>query len=639
MFIQPFAAKGSTLKVLIIARISTVNQDPRSLDAQIELCKKFVNERYKGPVEFFDIASQGSGERLDRVELIEAENRIESRKYDLVISEDLGRIVRRSRAIDFCESCEDCETRMIAINDGIDTVDKKWRRNAYFAAMKHEESNEDTSDRIKRQMDHNFISNGGCVNNFPWGLVKPPGCKSDAELYWTPEARSLIPELFNKLENSNASYNLLARWMRERGADGMSPKKLARLIHNPIVCGYRRRGIHRTRRFNQTGRRRAIVAPEDQIIKRHCAHLQLIEPAQFDRVNRLLAERNAQYKVGADGIDPRKGRPKRRTTWPGQQLICGICGRFFNWGGHGQPNHLVCAGVKDYKCWNTTSVNGSISRTRIAQAILTEIMSLRGFDEMLVAEFRAKAETAGAERGARRKKLEDEWTKLSDQIRKLIDSIAEDGNLKSLKEAVRQREEQLTRIEDDLEIIKRTPLPKIELPPMQTLKDNVKTAFEQMLAEPGEVPDLIKTLVPEIILVPHRLYDSGHTVLRAVIELHLAGFVSSQEISQELEELLKRRIVVDLFDSPQREAIRKRVQVLIQCEPCRTLKEIAKELGVTETAVQRSVALQKALSANRVADPHIRVTEPPENARQRMHRHPDYLFEPLPGFTPPNLDQ
>jgi hypothetical protein len=66
-----------------------------------------------------------------------------------VIAEDLGRIMRRSRVVAFCESCEDHKTRVIAINDDLDTNRKKWRRNAFWAAMKHEESNEDTSDRLK----------------------------------------------------------------------------------------------------------------------------------------------------------------------------------------------------------------------------------------------------------------------------------------------------------------------------------------------------------------------------------------------------------------------------------------------------------------------------------------------------------
>src|ERR1700735_381522 len=94
-----FLPKSAILIVLIIARISTINQDARSLLAQIELCKKYIRDRYGDhPIEFIEIESQGSGERLDRAELGEAEARIEGGTIDVVIAEDLGRIMRRTRA-------------------------------------------------------------------------------------------------------------------------------------------------------------------------------------------------------------------------------------------------------------------------------------------------------------------------------------------------------------------------------------------------------------------------------------------------------------------------------------------------------------------------------------------------------------
>src|ERR1700733_8294616 len=104
---------GFELLVLIIARISTVHQDHRSLNDQIALCEKFVRDSYAGPVRFVHIQGQGSGELLDRKDLADAEAAVESGRYDLVIVEDLGRVCRRNRAIDFCEQCEDAGTRLI----------------------------------------------------------------------------------------------------------------------------------------------------------------------------------------------------------------------------------------------------------------------------------------------------------------------------------------------------------------------------------------------------------------------------------------------------------------------------------------------------------------------------------------------
>src|SRR4051812_24923786 len=85
---------GMTLNVLGICRISTANQDPRSLQDQEALLRRFIAHHYAGSVNFHIIASQGSGEYLDRRELVEAEEKVESRIFDLVLAEDLGRVCR-----------------------------------------------------------------------------------------------------------------------------------------------------------------------------------------------------------------------------------------------------------------------------------------------------------------------------------------------------------------------------------------------------------------------------------------------------------------------------------------------------------------------------------------------------------------
>src|SRR3954447_12535786 len=151
---QMLPRDGRHLRVLMIARISTVHQDARSLDDQVALCQGHVRSRYHGPTRFTLIQGRGSGETLDRKDLADAEAAVESGTYDLVIVEDLGRICRRNRAVDFCELCEDRDTRLIAVNDTIDTARGDWRLSAFFASFKHESGNKDTAQRIRRSQRH-----------------------------------------------------------------------------------------------------------------------------------------------------------------------------------------------------------------------------------------------------------------------------------------------------------------------------------------------------------------------------------------------------------------------------------------------------------------------------------------------------
>jgi len=118
---------GIQLRVLGIARISGDKQDELSLNDQEALYRDWLDAHCDGPFQLTMIAGEGSGERLDRDEWGRASQAVETSCYDLVITEDLGRIVRRIHAFLFCELAEDHCTRVIAINDHIDTADEGWR--------------------------------------------------------------------------------------------------------------------------------------------------------------------------------------------------------------------------------------------------------------------------------------------------------------------------------------------------------------------------------------------------------------------------------------------------------------------------------------------------------------------------------
>ena len=167
---------GKALRVLTIARISTAHQDERSLADQVAKCNEFVRDAYQGEVRPSIIHSQGSGEHIDRREYLDAMEKIESGQFDLVIAEDLARVCRRQKAYDFCELCQDANTRLIAINDRVDTAIDGWQDAAFISTWHHERSNRDTSQRIRRSLRNRFIE-GGVVQCPIYGYIKKPARK------------------------------------------------------------------------------------------------------------------------------------------------------------------------------------------------------------------------------------------------------------------------------------------------------------------------------------------------------------------------------------------------------------------------------------------------------------------------------
>ena len=181
----PLTAKnGHTPEVIVVARVVTPvpeKQDIRSLEDQEALHREWLASHTDLPLNVTVIAGSGSGEALDRKEFFELSELVETGRYDLVLCEDLGRIVRRMHAHLFAELCVDYETRLISINDNVDTAIAGWQDRTIFSAWHHERSNRDTSDRIKRTHRSRFMQGGVLPQMIP-GLIKPPGAKTDADV-------------------------------------------------------------------------------------------------------------------------------------------------------------------------------------------------------------------------------------------------------------------------------------------------------------------------------------------------------------------------------------------------------------------------------------------------------------------------
>ncbi|OWK41230.1 hypothetical protein FRUB_04593 [Fimbriiglobus ruber] len=583
-----------------------MHQDLRSLGDQIALCEQRVREMYPGPIEFTHIQSRGSGELLDREELLRAEQAVASREYDLVVVEDLGRICRRNRAIDFCEQCEDAETRFLALNDTIDTASDGWRMSAFFASFKHESSNADTSKRIRRTLRQRFRE-GGVVQTLVYGYIKPPGATSDAEVTKDPAAEPVWDEVFRRLEDG-ASFGEVSDWLNATGVPPgkwvrsrqWNPQLLAQAVRNPILKGVRVRNGKMSRRVNKTGRRKTVPAPESERLERVCPHLAFVAPERYDRVIALLARRNAGYSREHDGrADKRAGVPRKRTTWPGQHAVCGVCGRFVYWGKYaGGRKVMLCSGAVDYRCWNGVSFDGPEAARRIVSAVLGMVEALPEFDAEFAAKVREQIATGTAARDTERARLDRELDTLVHQIENVTAAIAAVGQSPGLLEKLRTLETRKGDVAADRAVLCGRPVPVPDLPPVAELKARARAAVGGMDFDDPELSRVLNRLIPRLELLPYRLLGGGSLVLRARVTVDLASLLPGG-----LEGVVRRELFVDLFDPPQRAAFRERVVALRASGA--TERDAARQLGLTLTAAQRAMDLHRQMAAAGISDPYV----------------------------------
>lgn len=186
---------GHTLVVGIVARISGCqNQKELSLDDQVDHAKQEIAQFYVGPVDYRIIATKGKGERLDRPELVEIEVMLRSRKLDLLVAEDIGRMVRGAEAVHICGIAVDHGTRVIAPNDCIDTADDSWEEDVISACRDHVGHNAHTSKRLKQKLMNRFKKFGGAVALPVAGYIKPEGAKTYDDWLKDDAATPIIKE-------------------------------------------------------------------------------------------------------------------------------------------------------------------------------------------------------------------------------------------------------------------------------------------------------------------------------------------------------------------------------------------------------------------------------------------------------------
>ena len=129
---------GHTLVAGIVARISgCAKQKEISLDDQVDHGKEEVVDLYQGPTDYRIVATKGKGESLDRPELAKIEAMIRTRELDLLIMEDVGRLVRGAEAVRLWGVAVDHGTRCIAPNDCCDTADENWEQDLLEACAEH----------------------------------------------------------------------------------------------------------------------------------------------------------------------------------------------------------------------------------------------------------------------------------------------------------------------------------------------------------------------------------------------------------------------------------------------------------------------------------------------------------------------
>ena len=640
---------GHTLVVLIVARISGCqSQLEVSLDDQEMHAKEVVAEVYDGDkIEYRVFKTKGKGESLDRPELKDIEDELKTGEIDLMVPEDIGRLIRGTEAVRLLGVAFDNGTRVISPNDCIDTADESWEEDVISACRDHVGHNAHTSKRLKKKLMLRFKRDGAATPCPIAGYDKPDDAKTFYDWQFDDSAKPIIVEAarrlreslncsavadyFNTVDFSVGPYCSNDRW---NGA------MVRRYFKNPILKGRPERGNMHSVKHHKSGRRKSVKNPEGPVAI-DMPHLAILSELEFDEINALLSQENVGRgrKKYANGQDPLKGIPRKRTRFPGQHARCLYCGRIFVWGGNGIKENLQCTGSRSWKCWNSIGLNGGLFCQVVIESVVTMLSELRGFDD----QFRNIVEEAATGPSSMDKaeliRLSKDEQRLKSEEQNLMDAIAEFGPKPAFGERLRDIEMRRGKLTIRRAQLERVQAADLKLPANgQELRQLIETEFLGLATDSYEFGAMMQKIVPEVFVHLVRMIDGGPLLPRVTFKINLTGAFAESTSSDSLTTLLTREFTADVFELPTRAKIRKEVVALrAQGKTQKQIVELVDE-KTSALTVAKALALDAQMAAQGLDNPLVIQTEPPcDTKKMRRHLHPRYSFEPAAGYEPPNL--
>ena len=365
-------------------------------------------------------------------------------------------------------------------------------------------------------------------------------------------------------------------------------------------------------------------------------HLAFVEEARYDRVLRMIRQRNACYRrTDRPEDDPLRGRPKKATRWPGQHIRCGVCGRSLVWGGHGRKDFMMCNGVRERRCWNSGTIHVERVARLVINKIYRQVAMLPEFDHKIRDAVKQQVRESRDTAMLQRTKLERDVSAYTHQIERLLDAIESGQSAASLDRRLREREAQLAEAKDQLAELASDTRREVDIPSKKQLHERLKEMVGDLDLSTGQLRRTLRILVPDLYVLPHRLLDGGKIVQRVEITMRLTPLLDPGIENFNIKALQMATCELPAYDQPDVVRILDQVVIIRGAGSTKppTLKSVAQQLSVSERTVQRAEAIAAIMKVCGVSDPYEPLRSVPEdNSKYRSHRHPDYCFEPLPGF-------
>lgn len=599
------------LRVIMLGRVSTAHQNIENIEASYASNARVLSQMYPGETEIRHFGERGSGWKVNRVTIDEAENEIKTGTWDLVLMEDLSRAWRNPQfQFRLAQLCVDHRTRMICIGDGIDTADPNWETLLGAAVLRHSATVPETRRRVRRTADYQFQL-GGMVLKLRYGYRRLTAEEAASGEFGPvgllvarmPECTPIILEMRQRVLRGE-SYASIARWLNAAEISpgpyvtgGVWNGPLVRdLLRDPILNGLRRFRMLEYRLTYATGEHKREQNANPQTAEcPELAHMTQQEQEELWEAMDRYSPRRTPYG--------RRGTRRSDSYWPGLHLHCGICGEVCNYVleqrlrcRHGN----LCRGQN--RCWNRVQVPAAMVRQFVLPQLLERLQSDPVLYQRLLHEVEQTLQHSGRHSQQQQQRLRNRLRDAERDLEGATTALIRLPESESLQNRQQELEGQVRQLRQELAQLESAD----ERPTWRTRDDierDLLAVLHHLAATSYPFSRCLRGLIPRLELVPVQAFDTSQVRARIRITWPALAEGGAPDVCE-----------IDAFTPPQH--IRQAVQYqrLRQAETQLTLLEIGQRLGLSKAERSRAQRYLELMEAAGSTAPYRELTAPPTNA-------------------------
>jgi site-specific DNA recombinase len=643
---------GVALRVLIYARFSTDEQNPRSIEAQVAYCRRFLEALGVKEFTIEVMSDEGiSGEQIWRPGINQVSAGIEDKRWELILVEDSSRLFRDPQpCIQLVRAAVDHDIRTICINDFIDTEEKdRWEDDLYEAQRHHAQTNRFTRRRIIRAQEDRWENNAAMgplcpgykrTPTHPATLHEPEkGPFYDAiDEQWAPIVRAA----FERIAAGHPTW-IVGRFLRESELPGVNgdpdcdwaDRKVISLIQCELNRGTEIFRKTVSRKIHRTGKWAQRRATKEEMWEREMPHLKIVSDWLWYKANDAISDRARETNRARGDDHPLAGIPRDSRGPLSKVFVCGCkdCHHKMYQDGRNEGGYK-CGAARSNHCWNKATALRDDVHHRLSVAICGKLTTLDhefqtivdGLHYLFTDEVNTQRQRL-AELFQKQRQLDNSCESLAEAI-----EIAKqtDEPPKRLVKRLMEREGELARVRAETDRL-RDPNRGIVIPTVADLRaarDRVLNLLASMDRAAGEG---LQRLTGQIYAVPYQQFATNKVVLRAKFALNLRALLSPS-LSLRLDICRKADVdsafptipmLVDLFEPAT--GPKHGITALALYEAGMKLPEIGSRLGYAPSKAKRNanIAVQygRMLRGAGLTDAFQELLEaPPAASRWRMHK-------------------